>query len=293
MKKCYIIGIDDNRGREFTEEVKRLVAGHEVFSGGKRHYELVRERLPEGHVWIDITVPLEDVFARYEEHDEVVVFASGDPLFFGFANTVRWRLPEVAVAVFPWFNSLQTLAHRLVIPYHDMRVVSLTGRPWHEFDRALIEGSGKLGVLTDRQHTPGAIAARMLAYGYGNYRMTVGECLGNDADERVRTLTLEEAAALEFRQPNCLLLERTAPRERFFGIPESRFHLLDGRAKMITKMPVRLLTLSMLDLQNRRSFWDIGFCTGSVSIEAKLRFPHLQVTSFEVREEGRALMEEN
>lgn len=293
MRKCYIIGIDDNRGREFTEEVKRLVAEHGVFSGGKRHYELVRERLPEGHVWIDITVPLDDVFVRYEAHDEVVVFASGDPLFFGFANTVRGRLPEVAVEVFPWFNSLQTLAHRLVMPYHDMRVVSLTGRPWHEFDRALIEGSGKLGVLTDRQHTPGAIAARMLAYGYDNYRMTVGECLGNDADEQVRTLTLEEAAALEFHQPNCLLLERIAPRERLFGIPESRFHLLDGRAKMITKMPVRLLTLSMLDLQNRCSFWDIGFCTGSVSIEAKLRFPHLQVTSFEVREEGRALMEEN
>lgn len=292
MRKCYIIGIDDNRGREFTEEVKRLVAGHGVFSGGRRHYELVRKHLPEGHVWIDITVPLDDVFVRYEEYDEVVVFASGDPLFFGFANTVRGRLPEVAVEVYPWFNSLQTLAHRLVMPYHDMRVVSLTGRPWREFDRALIEGSGKLGVLTDRQHTPAAIAARMLEYGYGNYRMTVGECLGN-AEEQVRTMSLEEAAGMEFGMPNCLLLERTAVRERQFGIPESRFRLLDGRAKMITKMPVRLLTLSMLDLVNRSSFWDIGFCTGSVSIEAKLRFPHLQVTSFEVREEGRALMEEN
>ena len=39
--------------------------------------------------------------------------------------------------------------------------------------------------------------------------------------------------------------------------------------------------------------WDVGFCTGSVSIEAKLQFPHLKITAFEVREEGRELMEIN
>ena len=68
---------------------------------------------------------------------------------------------------------------------------------------------------------------------------------------------------------------------------------LSGREKMITKMPIRLLSLSMLDLRNRERFWDIGFCTGSVSIEAKLLFPHLHITSFEIREEGRKLMTEN
>ena len=29
-----------------------------------------------------------------------------------------------------------------------MHMVSLTGRSWHEFDRALIEGKAKIGVLT-------------------------------------------------------------------------------------------------------------------------------------------------
>lgn len=292
MKKFWIIGIDDNARQEFSREVAAVISAHRVFSGGKRHYELVRGFLPPQHVWIDITVPLDDVFGQYAAYEEVVVFASGDPLFFGFANTVKNRLPQAEIRVFPCFNSLQMLAHRLVMPYHDMRIVSLTGRPWHEFDRALIEGSAKIGILTDRQHTPAAIAARMLEYGYSNYRMTVGELLGNAA-ERVQTLELPGAAATDFAFPNCVILEQTAVRERFFGIPESEFHLLDGRTRMITKMPVRLLTLSMLDLHNRRSFWDIGFCTGSVSIEAKLQFPHLQITSFEVREEGRELMERN
>ena len=62
---------------------------------------------------------------------------------------------------------------------------------------------------------------------------------------------------------------------------------------MITKMPIRLVSLSLLELEQRRCLWDVGFCTGSVSIEAKLRYPHLQVQSFEIRPEGDELMQTN
>jgi len=77
----------------------------------------------------------------------------GDPIFFGFANTIHRRLPDAEIRLYPSFNSLQTLAHRLVMPYDDTRTISLTGRPWHGFDRALIERTPKMGILTDREHT--------------------------------------------------------------------------------------------------------------------------------------------
>ena len=69
--------------------------------------------------------------------------------------------------------------------------------------------------------------------------------------------------------------------------------LLDGREKMITKMPIRLLTLQALELPMRHVFWDIGFCTGSVSIEARLQFPHLTICAFEIRPECEAIIQEN
>lgn len=90
-----------------------------------------------------------------------------------------------------------------------------------------------------------------------------------------------------------LILYRTYERQRHFGIPESDFELLDGRVNMITKAPIRLLTLAQLDLRRYQTLWDIGFCTGSVSIEAKLQFPHLHVVAFEQRPEGERLMEVN
>lgn len=305
--------MDDNREPFFPPEVLRHIREGKVFSGGLRHREIIKKLLPEGAEWISITVPLDNVFAQYENifadfekkasDASIVVFASGDPLFFGFANTVKRKLPDAKIRLYPAFNSLQTLAHRLVMPYDDMRTVSLTGRPWQELDKALIEHAHKIGVLTDREHTPATIAARMLEYGYTDYTMYIGEHLGNPERERIRRMSLEEAEKETFEHPNSLLLcydtrnkEALLPiteQPRPFGLPDEQFTHLDGRARMITKAPIRLLTLQALELNRRRIFWDIGFCTGSVSIEARLQFPHLTVVSFEIRPEGEELMRIN
>ena len=317
-----VIGITDNPEPFFPPEVLEIIKNGKVFSGGRRHHEIVAPLLPADAQWIDITVPLDAVFEQYQSQTSnlkpqtIIVFASGDPLFFGFANTIKRKMPEAEMVVYPTFNALQMLAHRLVMPYHDMRIVSLTGRPWQAFDKALIERAEKIGVLTDREHTPSAIAQRMLDYGYTNYNMSVGEHLGNPSLEKVSTLTLEEVVRRDFDHPNCLILntndhklimnfpqinitDNSCPihgnscSNHIFGIPDSAFVLLDGREKMITKMPVRLLTLQTLDLPRRHVLWDIGFCTGSVSIEARLQFPHLTVCAFEIRPECEAIIHEN
>lgn len=354
MNKFIIIGMDDNREPYFPPEALAHIRRGKVFSGGVRHKDIVKGLLPEGAEWISITVPLDNVFRQYEkvfaekkeEHggdsriikedgNSIIVFASGDPLFFGFANTVRRRLPQAEIKLYPAFNSLQTLAHRLVMPYDDMRTVSLTGRPWQELDRALIEHAPKIGILTDREHTPATIAARLLEYGYTYYIMYIGEHLGNPDRERIRRMTLQEAAEGEFEHPNCLLVHADdallaiagspslPSREarpyyrgqsvltitgspslpsrsvagnmscRPFGIPDEHFAHLPGRPGMITKAPIRLLTLQALELNRRRVLWDIGFCTGSISIEARLHFPHLTVVAFEIRPEGEELMRTN
>lgn len=289
-----IIGLSDSATQDFPAAVLQSVSAGRVFSGGVRHRTLVEHLLPDGASWIDVKVPLSDTFERYRKHGgEIVVFASGDPLFYGLATTLRREFPDASIRVIPTFNSLQMLAHRLLLPYQDMRCVSLTGRPWKNLGDALIEDRELIGILTDRTHTPDAIARRMLDYGYNNYIMNVGEQLGNETRERVEILSLEKAVNSSFAMPNCVILQRTSKRKRFFGIPESVFSHLNGREKMITKMPIRLLSLSLLDLYNHRSLWDVGFCTGSISIEARLQFPHLDITAFERRQESEALLAEN
>ncbi len=307
--KFIVIGITDHPQPFFSPEVLSIITSGRFFSGGKRHHEIMAPLLPLDAEWIDITVPLDAVFTQYSLTFQqspittIVVFASGDPLFYGFANTIQRKMPDAEVIVYPTFNSLQMLAHRLVMPYHDMRIVSLTGRPWADFDKALIERASKIGILTDKEHTPSTIAQRMQEYGYCDYTMHVGEHLGNPAKEKVTSLSLTDAAISTgsrctqhtFEHPNCIILSTTKsqlpPRE--YGIPDSDFALLDGREKMITKMPIRLLTLQALDLPHRHVLWDIGFCTGSISIEARLHFPHLQIEAFEIRPECESIIKQN
>ena len=318
MIRCTVIGISDAREQWFEPHTLDIIRTGKVFSGGKRHHEIMHDFLPEDAVWIDITVPLSNVFEQYKEYEDIVIFASGDPLFFGFASTIQREVPDCNVKVLPYFNSLQMLAHRMCLPYQDMHVVSLTGRPWDKLDEALINGESLIGCLTDKNKTPDAILQRMQEYGYDNYVMTVGECLGNEEKERVTgPLTPEGGSHPEtekwlkrecedvprtdapfggwgaFLSPNCVILRKTHDKPRHFGIPESEFELLDGRAKMITKAPIRLVTLSALDIMNAHTFWDIGFCTGSVSIEAKLLCPRLHVESFEIRPECEDIINKN
>ena len=281
-----VIGLSDSHHQWLAPQVQERIARGHIFSGGQRHHTLVAPLLPPGAEWIDIEAPLERTFEAYTPHDDITVFASGDPLFYGFAATLQRRYPDARIDVFPTFNSLQTLAHRTALPYHDMRCISLCGRPWTAFDSALIGGAPLVGLLTDRRKTPQAIAQRMVRYGYTHYSVTLGEQLGNETEERISTLSVGELATLDrpCRTPNCLILRRADTQPAFpFGLPETQFELLDGRANMITKAPVRLATLAALGLPRRRCLWDIGACTGSVSIEARRMAPDMLVESFEIR----------
>ena len=290
--KITIIGIND-RLPEFTEEVQTFIASANFFAGGNRHHELVKKYLPETYHWSPIVVPLSGLFEDIQnKKGNWVILASGDPLFFGIGNTLKRVFPDAEIKLLPQFNSLQLLAHRLGINYGEYPVVSLTGRPWGAFDKALIMGASRMAVLTDRKKTPVEIGRRMISYGYTNYRMFYGEKMGGE-NERVLTLDLDEVLEMDFCHPNCFFLEKTNNAIPSGGIHETDFEPLEGRPRMITKMPIRITTLALMQLHKRKVFWDVGACTGSVSIEARLSHPHLQVTAFEIRPESEGIIHRN
>ncbi|HED31866.1 MAG TPA: precorrin-6y C5,15-methyltransferase (decarboxylating) subunit CbiE [Prosthecochloris aestuarii] len=292
-EKFLVIGLSDSREPFFSSSTLAGIASCRVFAGGVRHHAIVRHLLPRDYRWITIAPPMKDVMQQLgEAREKVVVFTSGDPLFYGFGATLQKHVSAAEIRYLPAFSSLQMLAHRLGMPYESMRYASLTGRSWQELDRLLIEGAPLIGVLTDKRKTPAAIAERLLGYGYGGYSMVVGEALGGP-EERIVPLQPVDAAGKVFHDLNCVVLRGGPVREKLYGIDDAMFEGLPGRPDMITKMPLRLATLSRLDLVNCSHFWDIGFCTGSVSIEARLQFPHLEITAFEKRSECEGIFERN
>jgi precorrin-6Y C5,15-methyltransferase (decarboxylating) len=67
MIRFVVIGITDNPRPWFPPEVMEIIKSGRVFSGGKRHHEIVARLLPSDAQWIDITVPLSNVFEQYRE----------------------------------------------------------------------------------------------------------------------------------------------------------------------------------------------------------------------------------
>lgn len=288
-----VIGLSNNPDFVFNDEVKSLLSCSRVFSGGKRHYDLVKKDLPSEHQWIEIKSDMPALFKQYKQvKATIIVFASGDPLFYGFANTLKIYHPEARLKIYPYFNSLQLLCQKCHIAYQSMINTSVHGRSWQELDVALIRRNDLIGVLTDPAKTPAVIARRMLEYNFNGYKMIVAEALEGD-HEKISFLSLEEAAEQTFDSLNCVILIKTEHQSKPFGIPDAEFTGLENRPNMITKMPIRMVSLSQLDLHNRKHLWDIGFCTASIAIEAKKQFPHLQITAFEKRTECDELFEIN
>ncbi|SHN16031.1 precorrin-6Y C5,15-methyltransferase (decarboxylating) [Chitinophaga sp. CF418] len=233
------------------------------------------------------------LFEQFRDHNgTVVVFASGDPLFYGFAGTIQQFDPAANMKVYPYFNSIQLLCHANNLSYASLVTVSVHGRTWDELDNALITQAPILGVLTDQHKSPSAIAQRMLEYNFTNYRMILGEDLGG-LHHHSSTFELNDAINYTAYPLNCLILIRTSRQAFSHGIADHLFYGLENRPNMITKIPIRLTSLSCLDLAERHVLWDIGFCTGSVSIEARRQYPHLRVIAFEQRAECSEIMDRN
>lgn len=288
----HVIGIG-NKTASLSHEKQELVCKNRYFSGGKRHYNLVKHLLPENNVFIIINSPLEDVYQHYEEvGQEIVVFASGDPLFYGYSNTLRNRYPNAEIYTYPYFSSIQLLASKAGLNSNQLRTVSVHGRSWQALDSAIIRQEPLIGVLTDQEKSPAAIAEYLLQFGYSNYSAWLGEDLEGEF-EKVDHFSLAELCKKEAYSLNCLILKKEKHRQVPFGLPDTDFMGLTGRPNMITKMPVRLCSLHFLNLQDKKVFWDIGFCTGSLSIEAKIHFPDLQVYAFEKREECGEIIQKN
>ncbi|WP_109831186.1 precorrin-6y C5,15-methyltransferase (decarboxylating) subunit CbiE [Reichenbachiella versicolor] len=289
----YLVGIGNSPKPKVSIDIQNLIDKHNIFSGGKRHYDLVKDLLPKDHNWIEISGSMTELIDKYQSFEEsILIFASGDPLFYGFGNTLKRLLPNARLKTFPYFNSIQLLCHRTQTNYNDLKVTSVHGRDWSALYQALIKDEPLIGVLTDQHKNPATIAKKMIQYGFDHYEMLVGENL-EGLTEKIVTGSLQDLSKLDFSALNCVLLKRKQPKARSFGLNDHDFIPLDGRPNMITKMAVRLNTLQACELSEAKVFWDIGSCTGSVAIEAKRHYPHLQITAIEKRKVCGGIIQSN
>ena len=130
---------------------------------------------------------------------DVVVVASGDPLFFGVVR--RLRAAGFRPTVRPAVSSIAAAFAAVGLPWDDAAVVSVHGRPLEPAVR-LARRAGKVAVFTSVDNGIRELAAAL----DGLERWYVlAERLGED-DERVRVLTASQARVVEPLEPNVVLI---------------------------------------------------------------------------------------
>lgn len=293
-KWLHVIGIGDSGIDSLLPKYIEQINSAEVLVGGERQLEFVPNFSGKKLV---LKAPLDKVLDELKtkhQGQNIVVLASGDPLFYGIGAYLARMVGPEYVEVIPFVSSLQLAFARCCENWQDARLISLHGRSIHGLAQK-IHGADKVGLLTDNVNTPSSIAAYLLRFRFHEYKVFVGENLGSE-QEKTGWYSIEELVDKLFSPLTVVVLKRDAdamPLHFRFGIHDDEFAQRKPVRGMVTKREVRVLSLSELGLKSNSVLWDIGACTGSISIEAIHQTPGLQVYAIEKNEEDYQNLLEN
>ena len=287
-------GLDDARCR--------AVLGADVLLGGERHLAMVRgavEGLAAGGSGAAATaerVPwprplragLEALVERYSGRT-IVALASGDPLVAGVGTTLIDVLGADAVEVLPAVSSEALARARMRWPAETVVVL----RDHRTLPRELTPGRRVL-VLSEDRYTPAAVAATLVAAGFGASVLTVLADLGGADESRVRCLARDWAADREAPPLHVLAVECVAdatarPLGLVGGLPDDAFEN-DGQ---LTRRDLRASALSRLAPSPGELLWDVGAGAGSVGIEWMRAHPSCRTIAVEADPERTARIGRN
>lgn len=282
-KHIHVIGIGDDGIASLSEQAKAVVKNATVLYGGERHLEFFAHF---SGVRKKIGSPLTNVIAQMEidlaAHEQIVVLASGDPLFYGIGSTLVQKLGAHQVEIVPNVSAVQLAFARAGERWQDARIVSLHGRSMRGLAQKL-HGARVVALLTDGVNTPSEIAKYLLRFDMIEYEAFVAEHLGS-VSERTGWFSLHQLQDTKTADLNVVILrcanDMVVPTFTL-GIDDEQFAQRTPDRGLITKREVRVQSLAELALSPGEVMWDIGACTGSVSIEAILSTPELSVYAVE------------
>lgn len=193
----------------------------------------------------------------------VVALVSGDPFWFGAGSTLARALPPEEWRAFPAPSTFSRAAARLGWPLEETTCLGLHAAPFETMLVHLAPGARLLCLLRDGA-APAALAAFLVAQGFGESRLMVLEALGGPR-ERIRAAGAAAFALGDIGAPVAVAIAVAGGPglPRVPGLPDDLF-AHDGQ---ITKAPVRALTLAALAPRRGERLWDIGAGSGSVSVE--------------------------
>lgn len=306
-ENCSLIGILDDGWAGLSETARARIKAADLVIGAGRTLDLVRSQLSPTATLNDMDGALSQlpgwIAAARESGQNVVVLATGDPLCHGIAtwliDKLGGKLGGHSIGILPSLSTLQLAFARFKTPWQDVAIASCHGRdagdwfagatPEHGLYPLLraVALNTRVAAFTGPQNNPARIARALIAAGYGGEfageaRISVACRLLLPDEQLFAELSPEQAAAIDFPEPNVVLIERRPDaRQPAFGLDDCEYLQRTPEKGLITKQEARALSLAKLRLASDAIVWDIGAGSGAVGLEAARLAPGGHVWAIE------------
>jgi precorrin-6Y C5,15-methyltransferase (decarboxylating) len=161
--KVHIVGIGDDGVEGMTAQARRVLEAADVLLGPESCATLLPAPLAAR---LETTANLEELCEKIEAAGprQLVVLASGDPLFYGTARYVCAKLGKDRFEVVPHVSSMQLAFARVKESWEDAFLANLAGQ---SIERVVdkIRTSETVGLFTSEQWPPAAVARALLDEG--------------------------------------------------------------------------------------------------------------------------------
>ncbi|MFN2257354.1 MAG: precorrin-6y C5,15-methyltransferase (decarboxylating) subunit CbiE [Desulfuromonadaceae bacterium] len=291
MGTIHVVGAGIEGQEGFSQRALQLLEQADIIVGAPKQLALFNNLKGEKRILeheADVCEQLREV-----EDANIVVLASGDPLFFSIGRELLRNIPAENLEFVPNVTSAQFAFARIKQPWDDAVFISAEGLPLIMVVNRLI-ANDKAAVLTHDRCPASAIAREMLHRGREGYSVYVCENLGGD-DERIEETSVKALLNKEISPLNVLIFIKRFDHEgvRYqptLGIADSQFQSLK---KQITPEEVRVIALAKLQLRQDMTLWDIGAGSGSICVEADFLLPQGRIYAVERNSEYLGFLRHN
>ncbi len=241
-----------------------------------------------------------DLINWLKQHDQqIVVLASGDPLWYGIGRLLLKNFPSDRLVFHPSPTSLQLAFSKLAIPWQDASWISLHARDSTPLIKLLQKQPEIIGILTD-PNKGGAIEVKEILHGLKLehlYQFWICEKLGHKKERIFQISNNEIFPSLDPLHLVILIKEQSEVDNDeeipLFGVEDSFYLTHKDRPSLITKREIRIQVLADLELPKNGVIWDIGAGAGTIGLEAIRIRPELKLLSIEKRIGGKELIHAN
>lgn len=259
----HVIGIGEDGLDGLPAALRSLIEGADLVVGGKRHLEMVASDAAQVDWGSGLTHGMEEISQHLDKN--VVVLATGEPMWFGIGVTILKRFPAEQVKVYPAVGAFSLAAARMKWALQACACVTIHGRALEGLNRHVYPGA-KILVLSRDGKSPKEVADLLTKHGYGDSRLSVFEHMGGESEKAHAAQAKDwtgDCANLNTIAIECVASAGARLLPYVSGLEDDLFEH-DGQ---LTKREVRAVTLSTLAPLPGQLLWDVGAGCGSIAVE--------------------------